>query len=257
MKTPFRPPPQTDPPLSPRQTLPTMYDLPSENPVDPGLPDEFHGWQGELLRKTFRPPNIDSDRVFSSVNLNLYYDVTHPLRYKRPDWFGVVGVSRLYDDRDLRLSYVCWQEEKQPLVAVELLSPGTEDEDLGRTTNPPESPPTKWQVYEQNLRIPYYVVFSRYTDKLQCFELVGDRYQSARLTDGRLVIPSIDLSLGTWRETYEQLDRLWLRWMTVSGEPIPTVEETQIYKAQQEIERLKAMLRSQGIDPDRQDGGEV
>ncbi|MEQ8467250.1 MAG: hypothetical protein RIC07_27245, partial [Coleofasciculus sp. E1-EBD-02] len=35
-------PTQTDPPLSPRQTLPTMYDLPSDNPEEPGLPDEFH-----------------------------------------------------------------------------------------------------------------------------------------------------------------------------------------------------------------------
>jgi hypothetical protein len=27
---------QVDPPLSPRETLPTMYDLPSENPEEPG-----------------------------------------------------------------------------------------------------------------------------------------------------------------------------------------------------------------------------
>jgi hypothetical protein len=36
------PVPQTDPPQSPRETLPTMYDLPSEDPEEPGLPDEFH-----------------------------------------------------------------------------------------------------------------------------------------------------------------------------------------------------------------------
>jgi hypothetical protein len=35
-------PPQSDPPLPPRQTLLTMYDLPSDNPEEPGLPDEFH-----------------------------------------------------------------------------------------------------------------------------------------------------------------------------------------------------------------------
>ena len=33
---------QSDPPLSPRETLPTMYDLPSEDPEEPGLPDQFH-----------------------------------------------------------------------------------------------------------------------------------------------------------------------------------------------------------------------
>jgi len=48
---------------------------------------------------------------------------------KRPDF--VVGVPRLYDETDLRLSYVIWQEGVDPLVVVELLSPGTEEEDLG------------------------------------------------------------------------------------------------------------------------------
>jgi len=47
---------QSNPPLSPRETLPTMYDLPSENQEESGLPDEFHDLQPELLRQTFRPP---------------------------------------------------------------------------------------------------------------------------------------------------------------------------------------------------------
>ncbi len=33
---------QTDPPRSPKEFLPTMYDLPSEDPEEPGLPDEYH-----------------------------------------------------------------------------------------------------------------------------------------------------------------------------------------------------------------------
>ena len=41
-------------------------------------------------------------------DMNLYYDVSHPLWYKRPDWFGMVGVPQLYQQRDLRLSYVIW-----------------------------------------------------------------------------------------------------------------------------------------------------
>jgi len=36
--------------------------------------------------------------------MNLYYDVRHAQWYKRPDWFGV-GVPRLYDEVDMRLSY--------------------------------------------------------------------------------------------------------------------------------------------------------
>lgn len=66
-------PPQTEPPLSPRLTLPTMYDLPSEDPEEPGLPDTFHLDQSQLLDITFVPPNFDRDRVFSAIDLNLYY----------------------------------------------------------------------------------------------------------------------------------------------------------------------------------------
>ncbi|MFM7577511.1 MAG: Uma2 family endonuclease, partial [Microcystaceae cyanobacterium] len=36
-------------PLSPRQALPTMYDLPSEAVGEPGVPDEFHLLQPRLL----------------------------------------------------------------------------------------------------------------------------------------------------------------------------------------------------------------
>lgn len=136
---------QIDPPRSPKEVLPTMYDLPSENSEEPGLPDEFHDLQPELLRLTFRPPNYAADQVFIASDLNLYYDPRHPNWYKRPDWFAVVGVSRLYEQRDLRLSYVIWQEGVNPFVVVELLSPGTEQEDLGQTLRDVNQPPMKWE----------------------------------------------------------------------------------------------------------------
>ncbi|NEP02752.1 MAG: Uma2 family endonuclease [Symploca sp. SIO2E9] len=236
-------PPQSEPPLSPRQTLPTMYDLPSENLEDAGLPDEFHAWQSQLLRTTFKPQNWDPDEVFSAMDLNLYYDITHPQWYKRPDWFAVVGVPRLYEGRDLRLSYVSWQERVAPLIVVELLSPGTQEEDLGKTLAQPGKPPSKWQVYEKILRVPYYVVFSRYTDQLQAFQLVGDSYQTTELTQGRLLIPSIGLSLGLWQGSYENLERLWLRWMSLTGELIHTPDER--------VQQLAARLRDLGVDPNQ------
>ena len=66
-------PEQTDPPRSPCETLPTMYDLPSEDPKEPGLPDEFHDYQPQLLRETFQPPRFMPDRFFVGTDLNLYY----------------------------------------------------------------------------------------------------------------------------------------------------------------------------------------
>lgn len=106
-----------------------MYDLPSEDPEEPGLPDEFHILQPQLLSLTFRTPNYAASEVFTGSDMNLYYDGRHPLWFKRTDWFGVVGVPRLYDQVEMRLSYVVWQEAINPFVIVELLSPGTEKED--------------------------------------------------------------------------------------------------------------------------------
>ncbi|MGB3205633.1 MAG: Uma2 family endonuclease [Crinalium sp.] len=249
-------PPQSDP-LSPRQTLPTMYDLPSENPEEPGLPDEFHSYQPLLLRYTFKPTDVDSDEIFIGSDINLYYDTNHLNWYKRPDWFAVVGVSRLYECQDLRNSYVIWQESVSPFVVVELLSPGTENEDLGRTVRQRGNPPTKWQVYEQVLRVPYYIVFSRYTSELQAFRLVAGEYEAAELTNGRLLIPQLKLSLGLWEGSFENIERLWLRCFTLEGEMILTpTEESAVAQerailAEQQAEKLAAKLRELGIDPNQ------
>ncbi len=86
-----------------------MYDLPSDDPEEPGLPDEYHDLQPELLSRTCLSPKYPPQRVFMGTDINLYYDVHHPLWYKRPDWFCVVGVSRLHEETDLRSSYVIWQ----------------------------------------------------------------------------------------------------------------------------------------------------
>jgi len=233
-----------------------MYDLPSEDPEEPGLPDQFHLLQPRLLDNTFRPPNYPPEQILVASDLNLYYDLRHTNWYKRPDWYAVVGISRLYEGQDLRLSYVIWQEEISPFVVVELLSPGTEDEDLGRTVRQRGNPPTKWQVYERILGVPYYVVFSRYTNEIQAFRLVGSQYERASLNEGRLLIPELGLSLGLWQGEYERIDRLWLRWLTLEGEliPIPTEEANaaiaRAMEAEQRAERLAAKLRELNIDPD-------
>jgi hypothetical protein len=53
---------QTEPPRSPRETLPTMYDLPSENQEEPGLPDEFHALQPQLLSRPAVPLKYQPSR---------------------------------------------------------------------------------------------------------------------------------------------------------------------------------------------------
>jgi Uma2 family endonuclease len=159
-----------------------MYDLPSEFPEEPGLPDEYHDLQPQLLSRTLTLAHYSREDWFAASDLNVYYDVQHPLWHKRPDWFLAVGVPRLYDGKDLRRSYVVWQEGRSPEVVVEFLSPGTEQADLGHFFDEVDgegangaepdsdtslsskvngwrqdvSPPEKFTVYERYLRVPYY-----------------------------------------------------------------------------------------------------
>ena len=141
-------------------------------------------------------------------------------------------------------------------VVVELLSPHTEDEDLGKTEQKANQPPTKWQVYEQILRVPYYIIFSRYSNELQAFRLVASTYEPVPLTDGRLLVPQLGLSLGLWQGNYEGMERLWLRWFTIDGGLIPIPSEAAIAaeeratEAEERAAKLAARLRELGINPD-------
>ncbi|MCD8487389.1 MAG: Uma2 family endonuclease [Desertifilum sp.] len=244
---------QSDPPLDPKTVLPTMYDLPSEDIQEAGLPDEYHNFQPQLLRETFQPPHYPENRIFVASDLNLYYDVRHPLWYKRPDWFAVLGVDRFYEQRELRMSYVTWQEGVNPFIGVELLSPGTEREDLGQTLRDANQPPTKWEVYEQVLRVPYYIVFDRYTNQLQAFQLVGSRYAGLDVSEARVWIDEIQLGLGLWQGIYQGIERLWLRWYDIQGNWILTPEErvaARMEKERRRAERLAEQLRALGVEPD-------
>ncbi|UBF24212.1 Uma2 family endonuclease [Kovacikia minuta CCNUW1] len=269
--------PQMEPPLSPRETLPTMYDLPSEDPEESGLPDEFHDLQPQLLSATLRLSGYARDQIFTGTDLNLYYDVRQPQWYKRPDWFLVVGVPRLYDGTDLRSSYVIWQEGVDPFVVIELLSPGTEKEDLGEYAEPDEGnslvtaspepneaadatleagngqairemPPRKWEVYEQILRVPYYIVFSRYTNRLRFFQLTGGHYQEQPLdlTQPRIWISELKLGLGLWRGEFEGVTRHWLRWYDEQENWIPTSAERAM-QAEAQLRQVALNLLQQGM----------
>jgi Uma2 family endonuclease len=70
---------QSNPPRPPKEVLPTMYNLPSEDPQEPGLPEEFHLFQPQLLRETCCPQQYSTVDFFIASDLNLYYDVDYLL----------------------------------------------------------------------------------------------------------------------------------------------------------------------------------
>jgi Uma2 family endonuclease len=223
-----------------RADLPTMYDLPSEDPEEMGLPDEFHDFQPKLLRETCRPP-IEED-FFIGADLNLYYDTDHTSWYKRPDWFLVLGAPATQSGDDLRWSYVLWQEGAVPFLVVELLSPGTEAEDLGQTLRVVGKPPTKWQVYEQELQVPYYVLFDRSNSDFRLFQLTNNRYLEREIGPQGFWFPELQLSLRKWSGQYFGVDTMWLRWFDRFQQKIPTgyeQAEQEAQRAEQEAQRAE------------------
>ncbi len=247
----------------PVKPWPTMYDLPSENPEDPGVPDVFHLQQPHLLQETFQPPAYPSDNVFVAADLNLYYDRQHDHWYKRPDWFAVVGVPNLYKGRDARYSYVVWDEQVIPILVAEFLSPSTKLDDLGRKPKRKKGTPTKWMVYEQILQIPYYVIFDRHTNEVQFFKLTQGSYLKIPSPTHTLWFPELELGLGRWEGVYDGWKRQWIRWYDKDDRWIPTSAERAAQERQraeqerqraeqerQRADKLAAKLRALGFDPE-------
>ncbi|NER23305.1 MAG: Uma2 family endonuclease [Symploca sp. SIO1C2] len=236
-----------------QKSLPTMYDLPSEDPEEPGLPDEFHDLQPNFLKNTCQSPNYSQNDYFIAKDLNLYYDLEHPLWHKRPDWFLVLGAPRSTNQQELRLSYVIWQEKVAPFLVVELASPGTENEDLGLTERKKEEIPTKWEVYEQILQVPYYIIYDRYENLFRGFVLRSGKYEALDLSEGRLWLEELGLGLGLWQGSYEEIEGQWLRFYDRFGNWIPTSEERVIQAEDaQEQERQRAILAENAQERERQ-----
>jgi len=264
-------------PYAKQKSLPTMYELPSENPEEPGLPDEFHDYQPDLLTQTCQSPHYQEEDYFIASDLNLYYDSNQTLWYKRPDWFLVLGAKRSQTQQELRLSYVIWQEQVSPFLVIELASPGTEDEDLGRTERQEKKTPTKGEVYEKILQVPYYLIYDRYQNNLRGFVLNAGKYEPLDLSQKKVWLEALGLGLGLWQGVYEGVEGLWLRFYDGSGEWIPTPSERaeqeqkradqeqqradqaesecdrqqqRAEQAESELQQLRDKLRQLNIDPD-------
>jgi Uma2 family endonuclease len=209
---------------------------------------------------------VPSEDFFIGTDINLYYDSRHTQWYERPDWFLVLGVARSATVEEMRWSYVIWQESVAPFLVVELLSEGTEGEDLGQTLQVVGKPPTKWEVYEKILRIPYYVVFDRVTQQLRAFKL----YEELDLVNERLWVEDVQLGLGVWEGKYEGTEGRWLRWYDGANAWIPTLKEnaeqertraeqvesllgkerSQLGEERAKSLRLMEQLRSLGVEPE-------
>jgi hypothetical protein len=181
---------------------------------------------------------------------------------------------------------VIWQEGESPYVVVEFLSSGTEQEDLerfyspasnvpdpgavadsdrrseeastlanaetqtnGTTSSPAQQrakPPAKLTVYEEYLRVPHYIVYSRYTQQLRYFKLEGGRYQEQPLhvAHPHIWLADLEIGLSLWNGEFEEVPGHWLRWCDRDGNWLLTdTEQAHLEKEQAHLEREQAQAQ--------------
>jgi Uma2 family endonuclease len=221
---------------NPRHCLPSAEDLPDsdDTPVDNELQNLIPGLLKAILAL------IWSERMdwFFGVDMGIYYDPYQPAIV--PDGFLSIGVPRIIDS-DLRLSYVLWEEQKLPLMVLEVVSQTRRGEYTDK------------KIEYAQLGILYYAIYNplrKRKARLEVYKLVSGEYQ---LLAGEPVwLSEINLGIGRGEGTYQGINREWLYWYDEKGERYLTPEE-RILTAEQKAAKLAAKLRSLGIDPENID----
>jgi Uma2 family endonuclease len=156
-----------------------------------------------------------------------------------PDWFYVPNVPPMLDG-EYRRSYVLWKEFVAPLIAIEFVS-GNGDEERDATPPSETEKAGKFWVYEQAIRIPFYVIFDGWRDRLEAYHLLEGRYVKMSPNDrGHYAIAPMGVELGLQLENGVS----WLRWWDESGNLLLTGDERAL-QAEAIVEQQKAIAEHQ------------
>jgi Uma2 family endonuclease len=214
---------------NPRHCLPSAEDLPDsdDTPVDNELQDLIP----HLLKAILAFIWSDKMDWFFGVDMGIYYHPDEPAIV--PDAFLSIGVPRIIDS-DLRLSYVLWEEQKLPIMVIEVVSHTRRGEYT-----------TKKQNYAE-IGILYYVIYNPLRKKkpqLEVYQLIQGQYE---LLKGEPVWLS-ELGLGIGKETgiYLGIEREWLYWYDQFGKRHLSPEERALKSQQQLLEAQQQSLASQ------------
>jgi Putative restriction endonuclease len=190
-------------------------------------------------------------------NFGLCVKINQELTLKAPDWLYIAQVTQ---PGLARKSYTPNLEGDIPTIVMEFLS----ETDGGEYSTRRMPPVGKWHFYEQVLKVPNYVILEPDSGLLEVYRLGDDRYSLEQPdVDGRHWFEPLGLFLGTWRGSKADRDGYWLRWWDAEGQLLPwgieqVAQERQRTEAaeqraeqeSQRADRLAALLRAQGIDPD-------
>jgi Uma2 family endonuclease len=218
---------------NPRHCLPSAEDLPDsdDTPVDNQLQHLIPGLLEAVLAL------IWSERRdwFFGVDMGIYYHPNEPAIV--PDGFLSIGVPRIIDS-DLRLSYVLWEEQKVPILVLEVVSHKRRKEYT-----------EKKEFYTQ-MGVLYYVIYNPFRKRkprLVVYQLNQGQYEL--LAGEPIWLAELGLGIGREEGIYQGIKREWLYWYDEQGNRYLTPEE-RIQEAQQRAKQLEERLRNLGIDPD-------
>ncbi len=193
------------------RNLPTAKDLPDsdDTPVDNELQDLIPTLLKTMLALIW-PERMD---WFFGVDMGIYYNPDEPTAAIVPDGFLSVGVPRIIDE-NLRLSYVLWEEQKAPLLALEVVSQTRR----GEYTE-------KKELYAE-IGVLYYVIYNplrKRKPRLEAYQLNNGQYE---FLEGEPVwLRELGLGIGLEQGIYQGIKREWLYWYAEQGKRYLTPEE--------------------------------
>ncbi|MBF0237543.1 MAG: Uma2 family endonuclease [SAR324 cluster bacterium] len=207
----------------------------------------------DLLRQAF-------PTAYVSGNICLYYEQGNPKKMISPD--SLLCLSQSPGEKRV---YLAWEKNAQIDLVMEYSSFSTRKEDHFK----------KKKIYEELLKVPYYVIFDPHAVYLSVFELGPRGYQPLETNEqGRCLMSRLPLAIAIENSNS-------LRLFNAQGEPILSSAEKslkQVHEAMQEKEqavqekkqamqekeqamqekkqamqeqnRLRELLRKSGINPD-------
>jgi len=227
--------------------VPTEDDLPFKD----GRMRNFTETAQTLLLTECARPTLDmihtDGNYLVGADSAIYYRMANPFDQSRclaPDWFYVPGVAQTNAQGGRRKSYLMWESARYPVIAIEYASNG------GAEERDPTPDTGKLWVYEHHVRPAFYAIFVPTVAELEVYELVRNEFVPLRPNEaGRYLIPRMRLELGVWHGTVERMEDDWIRWWSPEGVMLPSDRE-RADAAMSDNERLRAMLREMGRDPD-------
>lgn len=216
------------------EELPDSDDTPVDNELQDLIPS--------LLKATLAMLWSERTDWFFGIDMGVYYHGEKPPFV--PDGFLSLGVERIIDE-NLRPSYAIWEEERVPILMLEVVSQTHRGEYS-----------TKMQEYA-SLGALFYVIYNplrRKKQRLEVHRLVNNKYELQSVNP--IWLAEIGLGIGCERGTYQGITREWLYWYDRQGQRLLTPEELAFseqqrrQQAEQRADLLAERLRSLGIDPD-------